>query len=132
MKISATVQVTLKFKEVEEKVKKASKLAMRDTVVDIHGDSIRNAKSVKFWETGNNARSLVGEVSGMGQVAGEGSRERIVEEDKIEGAVYSTSGYGGYGEVGTIKMPARPYMKPAMDKNFTAKKFADKVKGHLG
>jgi len=34
-------------------------------------------------------------------------------------------------EVGTSKMPARPYIKPATDKNFTAEKFARKVKGHL-
>ena len=62
---------------------------------------------------------------------GEGSNERQVDDSKIEGAVYSTSKYGGFLEVGTSKMPARPYIKPAMDKNFTAEKYARKVKEHL-
>ena len=58
--------------------------------------------------------------------------ERIVDDSKIQGAVYSTSGYGGYGETGTHKMAARPYFKPALDQHFTAEKFAEKVRDHLG
>jgi len=34
-------------------------------------------------------------------------------------------------ETGTVKMAARPYFKPALDKSFTAEKFAEKVKEHL-
>ena len=131
MKITTTWKLNLKEKEVEDKVEKANRLAMRDTVVEIHNDAIHNAKAVKFWDTGNNARSLAGEVSGMGKVAGEGSQERIVDDSKMEGAFYSTSGYGGYGETGTRFMAARPYMKPALDRNFTSQKFAEMVKGHL-
>jgi len=134
VKLKVNIITNLKTKEAEDKVKKANQLAMRDTVVDILNDSIKNAKAVKFWLTGNNARSLAGEVSGMGKVAGEGSQERIVDDNKNEGAVYSTSGYGGYGETGLVSKnyPPRPYMKPALDKNFTKEKFASKVKTHLG
>jgi len=54
---------------------------------------------------------------------------QFVDNSKIEGAVYSTSGYGGYLETGTSKMPARPYMKPALDANFP--KMPDKIKDKL-
>lgn len=129
MKITADFKLNLKGKEVIEKVKEASRLGMRDTVVDIHGDTIKNAKAVGFWDTGNNARSIASEVSGMGKVAGEGSQERIVDDSKIEGAVYSTSGYGGFGETGTVKMAARPYFKPALDMNI--KKLPKNIKAEL-
>ena len=133
MKLDVSVELDLKTDELTKAVKEAARLAMRDTVREVHNQSIKNAKSVGFWKTGHNARSLTGEVSGMGMVAdgGEGSPERIVDDSKIDGAVYSTSGYGGYGETGTVKMAARPYMKPAMDRNFTQEKFAESMKRHL-
>ena len=117
MKITTELVLNIKTKEVIEKVKKATKLGLRDTIVDIHNATINNAKSVGFWDTGNNARSIVSEVSGMGKVAGSESQERIVDDSKEEAACYSTSGYGGYGETGTVKMAARPYFKPALDSN---------------
>ena len=128
-----TWDLNLKTKEVAKKVEKATRLAMRDTVVAVHGDAIKNAKAVGFWLTGHNARSLVSEVSGMGKVKqGEDAEpDRVVDDSKLEGAVYSTSGYGGYGETGTVRMAARPYMKPALDQHFTKEKFTAKVKGHL-
>ena len=131
MKMQTSLKLDLKEDEVIGKVTQANKLAMRDTVVEVVGDSIRPPSPV---ETGNNRRSMVGEVSGMGMVksGGEGQAERLVDESKIEGAVYSTSGYGGYLETGTDRMPPRPYIKPAMDRNFTAEKYAQKVRSHLG
>lgn len=133
MKLKVDMRLNLKTKEAQNKIKKANQLAMRDTVVDIWGDSIKNAKAVGFWLTGHNARSLVGEVSGMGTVqqGADAEPQRVVDDSKQEGAVYSTSGYGGYGETGTVNMSPRPYMKPALDKNFTKEKFAEKVKAHL-
>ncbi len=129
MKLEASVTLNLKDKEVNEAVQKAARLAMRDTVVAVHHDSMVGSPKL----TGHNMRSIAGEVSGMGMVAdgGEGSAERMVDDSKIEGAVFSTSGYGGYLETGTVKMAARPYMKPALDRNFTAEKFTQKVKEHL-
>lgn len=129
MKMEVSVTLNLKTDAVAAAVNKATQLAMRDTVVEVQADSVKGSP----WKTGNNARSLAGEVSGMGViVAGEGAKpERVVDDSKIEGAVYSTSGYGGYLETGTAKMGARPYIKPAQDRHFTAEKFAEKVKGYL-
>ena len=121
MKLNVDVKVNLKTKEVIDRVTKATKGALVDTVAAIAEDTIKNAKSVGFWDTGHNARSIMYEVGPSGEVAKKDS----------EGAVYSTSGYGGYGETGTRKMAARPYMKPALDKNFTAEKFAEGIKARL-
>ena len=119
MKITANFITNLKTKEVTDKVKKASQLGMRDTVVAIHNDAIKNAKAVKFWETGHNARSIVSEVSGMGivQQGADAEPQRIVDDRKLEAALYSTSGYGGFGETGTVYTSAKPYIKPALDKH---------------
>jgi hypothetical protein len=136
MKLNVTVQMNLKTKEASEIVVKAARLAMRDTVVEIWNQSTRDAPYRKpqptpRTSTGHNARSLTGEVSGMGVVAQgkDAQPERVVDDSKIEGAVYSTSGYGGFLETGTYKMAARPYIKPAFDKY--GPKFPEKMKGHL-
>jgi len=130
MNMNVDVKLNLKVDEAVKEVIDASKLAMRDTVVDVTHDSVQ----LSPWRTGNNRRSITGEVSGIGAVAsgGEGRAERMVDESAIEGAIFSTSGYGGFLETGTSKMTARPYLKPSLDKNFTEQKFAEKVKGHLG
>ena len=118
MKLDVTVQLNLKTKEASEKVLKAAREAMRDTVVDVTHDAIEGSPVL----TGNNRRSIKGETSGFG------SRE-VVNPDKIEGAIYSTSGYGGFLETGTRKMAARPYFKPAADRNVP--KFPQRMKEHL-
>ena len=128
MKMTSSIKLNLKTEQATKQVIEASKLAMRDTVVEVLADSVRPPSPVL---TGNNRRSMAGEASGMGKVAGQGSAERQVNDSKIEGAVYSTSGYGGFLETGTSKMAARPYIKPATDKNFTAEKYGSKVKEHL-
>ena len=130
MNMSSSITLNLKVDEAIKQVAEANKLAMRDTVVAVLGDSIRPPSP---WKTGNNRRSMVGEMSGMGVVAsgGGGGAERMVDESKTEGAVYSTSGYGGFLEVGTSKMAARPYIKPSLDRNFTESKYAEKVKRYL-
>ncbi len=131
MKLNFKIISTVDFPGVNNKVQKAAKLAMRDTVVLIHGDAIKNARAVKFWKTGHNARSIASEVSGMGVVKkGEDAKpDKIVNDSKLEGAVYSTSGYGGYGETGTRRMPARPYFGPALKKN--TPKFSKILKAKL-
>ncbi len=152
MNMTVNVTTKLRTKEVMLAVKEAARLAMRDTVRDIHQDALHGSRI----KTGNNRRSLAGEVSGMGLVisGGEGGAERIVNDASIEGAVYSTSGYGGILEVGspphiirvkTAKVltdgttffgkevhhpgtAARPYFKPALDKSFTEAKFGAAMK----
>jgi hypothetical protein len=129
MKLDAEIKLNLRTEEVNKQVLEASRMAMRDTVVDVTHDSVQ----LSPWKTGNNRRSIAGEVSGMGMVStgGQGGAERIVDDSEIEGAVYSTSGYGGYLETGTWKMQARPYFKPALDRTFTQEKFTQRIKKHL-
>jgi len=103
MKISTSVLVNININGVKEKLSKASSGALLDTVVDIASDAIQGSPYLH----GNNRRSIRYEVGPGGEVT--------KKED--EGAVYSTSGYGGYLETGTVKMPARPYFKPALDRN---------------
>ena len=131
-KLTIKWDLNLKIPGAERKVDKASREGLRDTIVAIHGDAIKNARAVGFWLTGHNARSIASEVSGMGLVKkGEDAEpERVVDDSKMEGAVFSTSGYGGFGETGTVKMAARPYFKPALDKN--AKNLPKNIKVHLG
>jgi len=117
VKIEASVTLTLYDKEVKEAVQNAAKLAMRDTVVAIGNDAIRDSPK----KTGNNMRSIKYETGPGGEIA----------TKALEGAVYSTSGYGGYLEVGTSRMPARSYFRPALDRNFTQEKFGQKIKEHL-
>ena len=118
MKLTVDFKIDLKTKEVEDKVKKATQQAMKDTVVDIANDAIKDSP----YLTGNNARSIKYEVGPGGEVA----------KGDLEGAIYSTSGYGGILETGSRIMAARPYFKSALDRHYTKEKFADKVKGHLG
>ena len=127
MKITTDFKLNLKTEEAQNKVKKATQLGMRDTVVDIWGYSIKHSPAL----TGHNMRSIAGEVSGMGTVrqGKDAEPEKVVNDSKMEGAVYSTSGYGGYLETGTYKMRPRPYFKPGLDKNFP--KLSENIKGYL-
>ena len=103
MKITTSWKVNLKSREATDKVKKAAKESLRDVVADIAGDSIKGSPVL----TGNNRRSIKFETGPHGEVA----------KKELEAAVYSTSGYGGFLETGTKRMSARPYMKPALDRN---------------
>jgi len=95
MKISADVIINSKFKDVEEKVQRATEGALKDVVTEITYDTIANSPH----QHGTNRRSIRMRINGL-----------VAE-------IFSTSGYGGYLEVGTVKMPARPYFRPAFDRN---------------
>ncbi|MBT9164021.1 MAG: hypothetical protein DDT23_00010 [candidate division WS2 bacterium] len=129
MKMNIEVKLNLKTEAAKKLVEEATRLALRDTVVAVHEDAMRGSPK----KTGHNMRSIASEVSGMGMVAtgGEATPEKVVDDNKLEAACFSTSGYGGFLETGTYKMNARPYFKPALDKNFTEEKFAERVKRHL-
>ena len=130
MKMNVEMKLNLDIEGAKGKVLDANREAMRDTVVAVTNDSVK----LSPWLTGNNRRSIAGEVSGMGVVAsgGEGGDERMVDDSKIEGAVYGTSGYSGYLEVGHGKNPnPRPYFKPSLDMHFTQERFVERVKRHL-
>ena len=91
MKLNADFKLSLETAAVRKLVEGATRNGLRDTVVAITHDTVEGSP----WLTGNNRRSIAGEVSGMGVVAGEGGQERMVDDSKVEGAIYSTSGYGG-------------------------------------
>lgn len=67
----------------------------------------KGKKGVAATGTGNNRESLGTEV--------------VATDGGVEATLFSTSGYGGYLEVGTSKMRAQPYLFPA----FLA--FSDKI-----
>ena len=115
MKITTNWLVNIKSKEVEDKVNKATKQGLLDSVTDIANDAIQMSPVL----TGNNRRSIKFEV-GPG---------KPVAEKELEGAVYGTSGYSGFLEVGTSRMSAQPYFRPALDKNL--KNLPNNIKGHL-
>ena len=115
MRISCDFKLNLKTKEVQDKVKKATQKALKDVVVDIANDTIQGSPV----DTGNNRRSIMFEVGPGGEVA----------KGELEGAVYGTSGYSGFLEVGTRFLAARPYFKPALDRNLP--KLPAGIKAHL-
>lgn len=95
MIVSCDVKTNLKTKEAQNTVNKATEKALKNVIIDIANDAIKGSPV----KTGNNRRSIMFEAKGL------------------SGSVYSTSGYGGFLETGTVKMPARPYFKPALDRN---------------
>ena len=115
MKLKVSFITNLKTKEALNKVDKAIEKGIRDVVADIARDAIKGSPI----DTGNNRRSIKFEV-GPGKPIATG---------KLEGAIYSTSGYGGYLETGTVNMPAQPYFKVALDKNIG--KLPKGIKAHL-
>lgn len=100
-------EVKAGMKKLDAKTRKAGERAMKDVVVLIAGDTIKGSRAV----TGNNRRSIKFEAEGL------------------TGTIYSTSGYGGFLETGTRFTAARPYFKPALDKNFP--KFSQRMKEYL-
>ena len=118
MKISVAVLMNLKTAEAGKQVKDATQKALTDVVAAIANTVIHEHP----WKTqsGHNSRSIKYEVGPSGAVA----------KAKLEGAVYSTSGYGGYLETGTVNMDPFPYFKPALDRNIH--KLPEGIKAELG
>lgn len=60
-------------------------------------ETVVEAQKRSPFRHGTNKRSIMQDAHGSGR------------------KVFSTSGYGGYLEVGTSRMPARPYIRPALE-----------------
>jgi HK97 gp10 family phage protein len=120
MESTVSVVTNFRFEEASEKIKDASRASLKDCIVDTTED----AKEFSPKKTGNNMRSI-------NFLVGPATEDDLVLED-MQGAVYSSSGYGGYLETGTRKMAARPYMKPAADNDFNEQTFGERMKEHLG
>ena len=84
-----------------------------DETLDI--DIQTEAKELSPKKTGTNARSIGIEVEEVG--------------GRVEGSIFTQSGYGGYLEVGTSKMAARPYLWPAVEHH--AKKVFERMRSLL-
>jgi len=95
--------------KLSDKMKKATEAGLKDTIVDIANTVIKEHP----WktQTGNNSRSIRYEAKGL------------------TASVYSTSGYGGFLEIGTAVMPAFPYFKPALDRHLPT--LGQHIKEHL-
>jgi len=132
MKITADITTNLKTKEAQDKVHRAGVQGLVDAVAAIAEDAIRLSPHI----TGHNRRSIAYKVgskvtrTGSPQAGEKPFNTGEPDTKTLEGAVYSTSGYGGYLETGTVNMPAQPYFKPALDKNL--KNLPSNIKGHLG
>jgi len=124
MKLDVEVKLNLRDKEVQKEVRDATRKALKDVTTDIAQDVIHGSPHV----TGNNMRMIAYEIEGGGVITVEGDTSGIGTKE-LESAVCSTSGYGGYLETGTSKMPARPYFKPALDKNM--KNLPREIKANL-
>ena len=107
MKFNFNILSTVDFPGVREKILKAGADSLKEVIVLIAHDSKKDSP----WLTGNNSRSI------------------DYESKALTGSVFSTSGYGGYLETGTVKRDPRPYMKPALDQHIG--KLANNIKGHL-
>ena len=117
MRITLNVVQNLKLGAVAKKVNEAGEKGLKNVIVAIANDAKKLAKKV----TGNNARSIQFEVGPGGEVA----------KGKNEGAIYSTSGYGGYQETGlrSRKYTFKPYLKPALDMHI--KELPGEIKANL-
>ena len=73
--------------------------AAATNIADLCEIMAMEASNLSPRDTGNNASSITSEVERKGL--------------RITGRVYTQTGYGGWLEVGTSRMAARPYMAPA-------------------
>jgi len=95
VKINSRIIINLDLPGVKRELVSAGGKGLLAVIVAI----TRDAKNDTPWLTGNNSRSIDYKHKGL------------------TGSVYSTSKYGGWLEIGTARMPARPYMKPALDRH---------------
>ena len=131
MQLNLSTNLNLHFSEAEAKIKAAAKSALRDVVVEVTEQAkIDSPVSEKYPSIAKNHRRATGNNrdSIQFQVGPEGE----LELNEMQGAVYSTSGYGGYLETGTSKMPARPYIYPAASERFTEGEMKARIQEKLG
>lgn len=119
------VKLTLRTGEAKAEVKQAVFEATQELFeADIKSDAVRMSP-VRAPKGPHNPRGIPG-----------GTNRRSIDtdvnqtEEGVEASIYTQSGYGGYLEVGTRKMAARPYIGPAFDQNIA--KLPERVKEKLG
>jgi len=110
MDVRFELKTNIKLEPVNKAVKEAAELAMKEVTINVQNDAVKFSP----WLTGNNARSITSEYFGLSSL------------------IYSTSGYGGFLETGTVFMHARPYFSVALGLNFTPEIMAELIARYLG
>jgi hypothetical protein len=134
MELDISVTLNLNFPEAEAAVINAAEDSLKDVIVEVVGDAKENSPVSEMWPSiaKNGRRATGNNKDSISWALGEVTDEEGLGLEKLQGAVYSTSGYGGYLETGTSKMPARPYIKPAVDERFTPEEMAGRIQANLG
>jgi hypothetical protein len=123
------IELNLNIEEAAKVVTEAARQGLRDVAVLMVQDAVAPPPLGSPYLHGNNRRSIAMEVSGLGKVAGDGPQERAVNDNELESAIYTTSGYGGFLEIGTEKMGARPYIRPSLDRH--GLKLSENIKRYI-
>ena len=107
MKINANFKYTAN-KEAKAIIDKAIESGLKDTVIQIANEVVEGSPVL----TGMNRRSI-----------------DYQKKSRFSWEVYSTSGYGGWLEVGTSRKGATPYFNPALDRNLPG--LPNRIKGYM-
>ena len=147
MQLNFSVESTINIPGMQAKILKAVQQSLKDVVIAVAKDAIENSPVSPEWPsiskvnrppTGNNKRSIMYQIGSAAPV--QPNKGKVVNQTStdpgplgdLEGAVYGTSGYSGYLEVGTALLPARPYLFPAVTERFTQSEMAGRIKANLG
>ena len=136
VKIKTKFVANLKEKEVYDKVKNASDASLLEVVVLMTNDIMQSPPVGSPVLTGHNRRSIcykvgTGGLKRMGRIKSgeEPFNSGVPNVGPEQGAIWSSSGYGGWLEVGTTRMAPRPYFRPAYDRHYY--KLPSKIKAHV-
>lgn len=108
----ARLDFKLEFKPNTRVIRQMGTAVERAVALTLEVDIIPEAVRRSPHDTGNNRRSISGDVIEVGGMTG--------------GSIQTASGYGAFLELGTLRMPPRPYLVPAVKKG--AKRLAANVK----
>jgi len=89
--------------------------ACRKNFIEMVDVMVEESKSRSPVLTGNNRDSIESEESTPGQRDSKGRFIKGAGSRVFAFRVYTTSGYGAYLELGSGRMPARPYFAPAFE-----------------
>jgi HK97 gp10 family phage protein len=105
--------------------------AIQKGMADGFAQMVRVAARMSPYLTGNNAR-LISWTTNWGEQAGNShtpSGQVIRKKGHLSGAIFTQSGYGGYLELGTSRMAARPYIRPAVEQE--GQYMVERIKYHI-
>lgn len=109
MAIKTSLDIKLDISGVKGKTKAVVGDALHKFVVNSAGDAVTGSPK----DTGHNAQNIFPEF----------------DKSSLKGNIHTESSYGGFLEVGTVKMSAQPYIMPAAQKNVS--KLQSDLKGSI-